>query len=93
MASIALCEARRRDYAAIEEWAQANPDHPAAAPVLAAMNEDRWAVPLLTPTEAQAAYAAAQAAGRYVNAADRVEGYESDEAVRKAEHYLRALGY
>jgi hypothetical protein len=92
MASIAMCEARRRDYRAIETWAQAHPADPAAGPVLAALNDEEWAVPLLSPAEVAAAYAAAARAGYHVSSAAYVERHESAEAVARATAYLRALG-
>jgi hypothetical protein len=91
--TIGYCNAARNDYRAIEQWAQAQPDHPAAAAVLAAVNDEVWAVTLMSRDDVIAAYSAARAAGYYVDAEDRMNQYESDLEVERADQYLRALGY
>ena len=93
MASYALCRASRATGQAIESWAQAHPTHPAAGPILAAINEETWAHTCVSETERAAAIEAAAAAGYDAHAADRVAAAESEAAVVKAREYLRALGY
>lgn len=93
MASIALCRAVAADGAAVEEWARQYPDHPAAAPILAAMarTPDLWAQTQVTLEERRAAFAAAEAAGYRCDFATRQEAGESEDARQAALRYLRAV--